>query len=81
MIPHRTALVLALTSLSGCTKLHLQYDYGRAYVSTLSLQADLTRTSVLDDAYNLSGTEAMAIRMNAQQATTNAESGEETVGE
>ena len=47
---NRTTLwlaVLATLGLAGCKQnLHLQYDFGRAYIETLRLQADLTRPSV-----------------------------------
>ena len=73
---NRILLVLAAASAlaGGCKPpLHLGYDYGRAFVETLRVQADLTRPTVQYAAYSLYGPEAAAIRVNVQEATTEEE--------
>jgi len=74
---NRTHLLLgaALFGVGACKEpLHLSYDYGRAYVETLRTQADLTRPSVQYQTYSLYGIEAVQIRLNVEQAATDAES-------
>ena len=62
---------------AGCTQpLYLQYDYGRAYTETMALQADLTRESVSELDYVLSGVEALELRQRALESATDEESGE-----
>lgn len=78
MSPIRTVLMTALVALgglaAGCKQpLHLQYDYGRAFVETLRVQADLTRPSVQYQTYSLYGIEAVKIRLNVSQSTADAE--------
>ena len=77
----RIALALALGAIAaGCKPpLHLSYDYGRAYVETLRVQADLTRPSVQYAGYSLYGTEAATIRINAEQSATDSEDAEMTL--
>ncbi|HMV65394.1 MAG TPA: hypothetical protein PKA64_00995 [Myxococcota bacterium] len=74
-------LVTGVVALSaGCKPpLHLTYDYGRAYVDTLRLQADLQRPSVVGEAYMLYGAEGVGIRLNVQTMTSEAETGEATL--
>jgi hypothetical protein len=46
----RVVALAALATATGCKPpLHLSYDYGRAYVETLKLQADRTRPSVVNE--------------------------------
>lgn len=67
---NRSTLLLAAMVLSGlaaCKEpLHLQYDYGRSYIETLRLQADLTRPSVANVSYHLYGEEGVRIRLNVE---------------
>jgi hypothetical protein len=69
------AAVLALATACG-EPVHLGWDYGRAYVDAFTMQSDLTRPSVAASQYQLSGNEAAQIRLRAEQATTDQESGE-----
>ena len=63
--------------LVGCKPpLHLSYDFGRAYIETLRVQADFTRPSIVSESYNLYGVEGVMIRINVQSTTTNQESGQ-----
>lgn len=65
-----------LLALLGCAQpVHLQYDHGRAYYTMNQVQADRTRESVKDAVYPLSGFEAANIRIRAEEATTDVESG------
>jgi hypothetical protein len=77
---NRIILLLAVAALAGACKppLHLSYDYGRAFVETLRVQADLTRPSVQYAGYSLYGPEAARIRLNVEEAST---AKEEAVGE
>lgn len=64
-------LLILAGLLGGCkAKLHLGYDYGRAFVATIQAQADLTRPGALGHNIFLYGPEAAAIRMNVQADTT-----------
>jgi hypothetical protein len=67
-----TLLLLAsVMGLGACKEpLHLQYDFGRAYIETLRLQADLTRPSVANASYHLYGREGVTIRINVQEKAT-----------
>ena len=61
--------------LSGCAgSAHLGFDYGQSYTKAFTTQTDLTRTSIAASEYKLSGTEAANIRIQVQEATTDAES-------
>lgn len=61
--------MILLALLLGCgSPTHLQYDYGRSFYQVIALQTDLTRSNV--PAYGLSGTEAAAIRMRVEEAST-----------
>jgi hypothetical protein len=77
---NRVFILLAAAALAGGCKppLHLSYDYGRAFVETLRVQADLTRPSVQYAGYSLYGPEAARIRLNAEEASS---AKEEAVGE
>lgn len=67
-------LLAALLGATACKPpLHLSYDYGRAFVETLRVQADLTRPSVQYQTYSLYGIEAVKIRLNVSEATTDTE--------
>jgi hypothetical protein len=64
--------------LLACTQpVHLQYDYGRALAESQRIQADLSRASVAESLYPLSGAEAEKIRMNAEKAASDEESGQQ----
>jgi hypothetical protein len=54
---------------------HLQYDFGRAYWESAALQADLSRASVAQSIYPLSGEEGVKLRENVVKASTNEETG------
>jgi hypothetical protein len=67
-------LALALVALAGCnTRLHLTYDFGRAYTEAFVAQADLTRASVQAVSYSLYGVEAAQIRIRVQENSTDVE--------
>jgi hypothetical protein len=69
-------------SIAGCKPpLHLTYDFGRAYIETLRVQADFTRPSVVGESYYLYGTEGVLIRVNAQNKATREELGQPTVSQ
>ena len=70
--------VLATGAVTGCSRHHsqLQYDLGRATTQAFNAQADLTRPSVADSAYALTGTEAMEMRERVTEVSTDQESGE-----
>lgn len=70
------AAALTVTAAAGCThKAQLQYDYGRASAAALDAQADLTRPSVADSAYALSGVEGLNVRVLATEEASDKESG------
>jgi hypothetical protein len=73
------SVAFLLFATSACSARHLQYDFGRAYVDTLRMQADLTRPSALTEGYLLYGPEGIRIRLNAQEQTADIESGSQTV--
>lgn len=75
---NRLALLLPLLAACG-QPTHLQYDYGRSYNAAFNAQADLTRPSVANAAYPLSGQEAEAIRTAAEKSTSEEKSGEAEV--
>jgi hypothetical protein len=77
---HRFVLpVLALSTsfAAGCHRhaSQIQYDLGRATSAAFSAQADLTRPSVADSAYILTGTEALEMRQRVTDDATDKESG------
>lgn len=75
-----TRMIFVLGLVTGCTQpLHLQYDFGRAYMSTFRTQADLTRASSANQSYSLYGPEAAAIRLNVQATTADEEDTKSTV--
>ena len=81
-MPRLTLMLAAATAvmMASCKPpLHLGYDYGRAYVETLRVQADLTRPSVQYAGYSLYGIEAVLIRLNVEQATTDQEDSESEI--
>ncbi len=70
-------LLLGGAALTGCTQpLHLQYDYSRTYTECMTIQADLSRESVAESGYVLSGTEALELRQRATESATDEESAE-----
>lgn len=77
---NRTILVLATAlGLSACgNPMNLTYDFGRAYNSAFSAQADLSRPSVATAQHRLSGLEGTLIRLNTSAETTNSESEKST---
>ena len=63
-----------LLLLFGCGgQIHHQYDHGRAYDETFTQQAQIERPSVQDAAFDLSGTEGLALRALVEEATTDDE--------
>ncbi len=66
---------MMLLLLACAQPVHLQYDFGRAYWEAQRIQADLSRPSVAESVYPLSGAEAAKIRLNAETATGDEESG------
>ena len=71
-------MILAL--IAGCGQpVHLQYDLGRAYEAAWETQSDLTRPTVADEAYPVSGTEALAVRQNAEKEAATTKSGDVTM--
>ena len=69
--------ILLLAVGLGCTQpLHLQYDYGRAFTESMAIQADLTRESVAESGYALSGDEGLELRQRVFEMSTDEESGE-----
>ncbi len=69
--------ILLLAVGLGCTQpLHLQYDYGRAFTESMAIQADLTRESVAESGYALSGDEGLELRQRVFEKSTDEESGE-----
>ncbi len=69
---------LALLGTACKQPLHLQYDFGRAFVETMRVQADLTRPSVQYQTYSLYGIEAVKIRINVSASTSDKEENEPT---
>ena len=71
------ALLFAVAALgAGCGQpTHLQYDFGRAYTTTMQVQADLSRPSAAASGYPLSGVEGSALRQRVIEESTDAESG------
>ncbi len=70
-------IALVLASLTACAHpATLQYDYARSYQETMELQADRDRASVAEMSYELTGVEALDIRMRTTEASTDQESGE-----
>lgn len=68
--------MMLLLLVLGCAQpLHMQYDYGRAYMAIAETQANLDRPSAADADYPMSGQEALDIRSNAEKATTEEKSG------
>lgn len=73
----RLVLTLSLLALAACAQRdHLQYDFGRAYTATYKAQADLTRPSVANAAYPLTGREGEALRIAVEEEASDTESGE-----
>lgn len=72
----RFLMMSALLLASACTRpQRLQYDYSRSYAQAFNTQADLTRASVDDAIYHISGTEGILLRQNVLTETTDTESG------
>ena len=77
-MPRLLLPVLALATVTGCAphRSQLQYDLGRATSQAFNAQADLSRPSVADSAYILTGTEAIEMRERVTEVSTDQESGE-----
>lgn len=67
-------MILLLLAACG-SPTHLQYDFGRANWQSQQIQADLARPSAAEAVYPLTGAEALKIRANVQEASTDEESG------
>jgi hypothetical protein len=68
--------MIALLLFGACAQpLHLQYDFGRALTESQKIQADLTRPTVAEAVYPLTGTEAVKLRQNVEKTTTEEKSG------
>lgn len=74
-------LLLTAGLLASACKppLHLSYDFGRAFIETLTVQADFTRPSVVGETYHLYGVEGVQIRLNVEAQATAKETGEVTL--
>ena len=70
--------LMAAGTTTGCLRhsSQLQYDLGRATTQAFNAQADLTRPSVADSAYALTGTEAIEMRERVTETSTDQESGQ-----
>ncbi len=72
--------IVAAAGLTGCASpLHLTYDFGRAYTTAYTMQADLSRPSVANSQYPLYGKEAESIRIQVQEKTSDEEEQESTL--
>ena len=79
-LKHLAVILMALT-LAGCsTHQSLSGDFGQAYQQAFTVQADLTRSSVENAAFLLSGREAAAIRINVQESSSNTETAKSQTG-
>lgn len=68
---------MTLLLLLACAQpVHMQYDFGRASWEAARIQADLSRASVADSVYPLSGKEAQLMRENVEKSSSDVESGE-----
>jgi hypothetical protein len=67
---------MVLLATSGCAAQKLQYDHGRAFQQAIMVQADLTRPSVADSAFALSGIEGLALRETVTKEASDQESGQ-----
>ncbi len=68
------AIALIALILGGCSAHQsIAANFGQAYQHTFATQADLTRASVTDATFLLSGREAAAIRINVQESSSNTE--------
>jgi hypothetical protein len=81
-VPPRWLLVTVLTGVvaatfgSGCIRAsRLQYDYSRSYAESFATQTDLTRASVKDSLYAISGPEGMALRAAVVEETSSEKTG------
>lgn len=74
-----TLVLGAGLAASACKPpLHLSYDYGRAFVETLRVQADFSRPSVMTASYHLYGVEAAAIRLRVSEVSSDVQEMETT---
>ena len=79
---NRLMITLTVALLGACASpRYLTYDFGRAFSSNVTAQADLTRPSVAAGAHPLGGREAEAIRIAVQTETSDQESGTATVAQ
>ena len=78
---NRLMITLTVALLGACASpRYLTYDFGRAFSSNVTAQADLT-PSVAAGAHPLGGREAEAIRIAVQTETSDQESGTATVAQ
>jgi hypothetical protein len=67
----RRLMLLALLLAASCASPdHLQKDFGTSYYRAFATQADLSRPAAAEQAYPLTGQEALQIRQQAEQQTT-----------
>lgn len=73
-------LISALGLLVACGHPQtLQYDHGSTYHAAMSMQADLDRESASDATYDLTGEEALKIRVLVTESSTDSESANTTL--
>ena len=72
-------MTLVLLLVACAQPVHMQYDFGRATWETARIQSDLSRESVADSVYPLSGKEAQTMRENSEKASSDVESGKAEV--
>jgi len=70
------AIVLPTMTIGCGQPVRLQYDFGRAYMTAMTTQANLTRTTVVEANYPLSGVEGVELRMRVVEESTDAETGQ-----
>lgn len=63
-------MMMLLMLVACASPHHLQYDFGRAYESSLEIQSNLARSSVVNEVYPLTGSEADGIRTQVVEGTT-----------
>lgn len=70
----RIALVSTSLLFVACVSpAHLQKDFGESYTTAFTLQADLERESVADDAYPLSAEEAAKLSTTDEEGSSSGE--------
>ncbi len=71
-------MIFLLMAACGHPK-HLQSDFGESYAAAFTTQADLERVTVSQEAYPLSGMEALMIRYQTLIQAGDEESGESEI--